>query len=359
VLYFKPQEVRQNDRENRLVLTNFSHFDQADQRVSTSTQDLNRLKNIVIPANNKYFQIDLALLSYVDSDLNKYTHYLEGLEDNWRPLQAQPSIQYNNLPQGRYTLHAKAISPTGKWSANEIVLGIIVKKAYYQQSWFYASLAALVASIFFLFYRNRAIQNLHLEKVRTALSRDLHDDVGGLLVGIALQMDIMQQQAPRTLKNQLSTIATTSRTAIRKMYDVLWAVDARNDHLGDLISHMQAYAIDFLEPLNIRFKFDTKDLNLDKRIAADVRQHLYLFYKECVHNAVKHSGTDEIHISIKYKKKKLHLEVRDFGQGLDVSKQSAYAGQGLQNLRARAKALKGKIQFLSDHGLSVLLSIEI
>jgi len=341
IVRFRPEEPERNLPAHRLVLTGFSTFARDGSLVRLPEDELNDLHKLIVPAGNKYFQLDFALLNYINSEENRYTYFLSGLEDDWRPMNKTPFLQYNNLPPGRYTLHIRALSPGGRWAANTLDLEVLVKEHWYQTTWFNLMASLILLSIVSLYFRLRFMQRLNLERMRNRISSDLHDEVGGVLSGIGMQMDLLESRAPETLRPYMQRIGESSRKAAMTMRDVIWSIDAGKDHLGDLVDRMKTVTVELLSPLDLAYSFDFTRLHPQQRIPVDVRQNMYLVFKETINNIIKHSRAARVDIRLAQENNMLVLEVQDDGIGFDMALISR--GHGLTNMRNRARRLNGSI----------------
>ena len=91
------------------------------------------------------------------------------------------------------------------------------------------------------------------------------------------------------------------------------------------------------------------------KLPMNVRKNIYLIFKEATNNMVKYSGADKASFSIKGKKNNLTMLIRDNGKGFDTSQYTN--GNGLRNMRSRAKELGG--HFMIDSGLGKGTTIEL
>ncbi|MEL6123086.1 MAG: hypothetical protein AAFR14_05150 [Bacteroidota bacterium] len=162
--------------------------------------------------------------------------------------------------------------------------------------------------------------------------------MGGLLAGIALQSDIAQVTST-TKQDQFSDIATLSRSAMNKMGDVLWSVDARRDTIGDLVTRMRDHAT-MLLPHEVEFKLEIQGLRYDKSIKTSYRKNIYLIYKEAMNNIVKHSSPSKVAVEI-INERKFIMTIQNDGLKTDPSHKPK--GQGLQNMYERAQEIDGQL----------------
>jgi signal transduction histidine kinase len=116
---------------------------------------------------------------------------------------------------------------------------------------------------------------------------------------------------------------------------------------------------DFLETVfpagSIHIDFQTKGLHFDQKITQVLRQNVYLIFKEAVNNAAKHSGADEVKISIINGNGKFKMEIVDNGAGIKVDERHG-RHHGIENMEMRAKRIGGELTINNlDKGMSVTL----
>jgi signal transduction histidine kinase len=211
-----------------------------------------------------------------------------------------------------------------------------------------AAAAALLLLGGWLFwqYRRRAAQRLAARDaaLRQRLAADLHDDVGNLLTQISLQSDLLREtnpQSPPQLLAHLQALSDTSRRATRQMADVVWGLHVAPDSLPALLTHMRDHAYQVLPPAGLAIDFGITPEVPALHPSAEVNQSLYLIYKECLHNAVKHAhGASRVVVRLSYEAGLLCLRVRDDAPG-PAAAPSRPGGQGLRNMRQRAEAVGG------------------
>jgi signal transduction histidine kinase len=104
---------------------------------------------------------------------------------------------------------------------------------------------------------------------------------------------------------------------------------------------------DFLETIfqagSVHIDFQTQGLHFEQKITQSLRQNIYLIFKEAVNNAAKHSGADEIKISLINGDGKFRMEILDNGTGIGtIEKHSGH--HGLENMEMRAKRIGGELK---------------
>ena len=219
--------------------------------------------------------------------------------------------------------------------------------------------AILAGVLFFVFYyRNRYKQKMEkrivVEQLRTKISADLHDDVGSLLTGLAMQSEILGNNAPTEIKNKLSRVSSLSRAAMLKMRDAVWVMDARKDNWQSLIDRIQEFASENFGTKNLRYNLRHENTSNKEEIEGVVRQHLYLISKEGITNILKHSNADTVDLYLSKKKDEVVLSIKDNGV---VTSEQGNAGLGLSNIKKRVEDLQGKLRIDTEDGYALTIKI--
>ena len=199
-----------------------------------------------------------------------------------------------------------------------------------------------------LLWRYRQRQRQRETNLRNRLAADLHDDVGTLLSQIALQSGLLQEGLADAAgqRQQLGEITEASRSAVRQLNDVVWSLDAHNDHLPDLLDRMRDYAYEVLGAAGLAVSFSLPENLPEPQLPVLLRRNLYLIYKESLHNILKHAhGATAVEVRLRYlagSPPQLLLEVRDNAPASAAAAgPGRRSGHGLRNMAARAEALGG------------------
>jgi signal transduction histidine kinase len=215
-------------------------------------------------------------------------------------------------------------------------------------------------------YRIRVERLLALERVRSRIAGDLHDDIGATLAQIAVLSEVVQtqiddQHAP--LRAPVARIAQTAREAIASMSDIVWAINPQKDSLHEMVRRMRRFANEVLPARGITFTITAPEV--DARLGADERRHIYLIFKEALNNVLRHAEADEVTIVLRMAHRKLHLEITDNGRGYTPRKSGLGGaggpdgpggadvesdGHGLISMARRAEALGGVFSIAAKPG---------
>ena len=83
---------------------------------------------------------------------------------------------------------------------------------------------------------------------------------------------------------------------------------------------------------------------------------MFLFFKEALHNVVKHARASQVRLRLEWRPALMRLEISDNGCGFDP--ESRFAGAGLSNMRHRAKALRAQLRIESAPGNGTRITLE-
>ena len=219
--------------------------------------------------------------------------------------------------------------------------------------------------------RTREERLRELERVRTRIAADLHDDIGSSLTKIVILSDVAQQKASENggqKSESLNAISDISNELVEAMSDIVWAINPRKDRLSELSHRMRRFASDMFTARNIKFQFRAAHSDDDLQLGANVRREVFLIFKESVNNVVKHSNCTEATAQFSIEDGRLTLQIKDNGQGFKPAALNEPAngvpirgGNGLPSMRQRATELGGefKVTTAEGQGTTVWLSVPI
>jgi hypothetical protein len=358
---FNPDDLLNSEKHIFLLLSEARYF---EPNARTQTVDQTYPDNgppLSISSTNRSCSFSMSLNNHAHPESNTFAYALEpanvhpGNEPTrWRQNGHDRKIQFEYLPAGKYTLRVRAASLAGMVS-NEFRINLLVREVFYKTGWFVAFTGLLFMSILYLFYRFRLNHAIRMEQLKTRLSSDLHDDVGSVLSGVAYQMELLEYSVGEETKPLVKQIAESSRRAMSRMRDVVWAIDARNRTFLDLTERMKEFADELLEPLNISCVFDFHALPMKKEVAASVRHDLLLIFKEFLTNSVKHAQADQVRVALGMHGNSIRMDLKDNGIGLQKDPESG-TGQGIKNMRMRAEKLNATFEITRENGFGIRIS---
>jgi signal transduction histidine kinase len=229
----------------------------------------------------------------------------------------------------------------------------------WQRWWFLLFVASFTALLIHATYRHRLSRVVELERLRTRIATDLHDELGSTLSQVAILAEVVRQRTPAAdgVHDSLARIAAASRESVDSMSDIVWAIDPTRDSAEDLDYRMRRLASDLLAPQNITINFAALDGEADQKLDAELRHAVYLVYKESLTNVVRHSHCTSVAISLEIAEHALVLSVGDNGQGFDLSGDGR--GVGLRSMRERARKIGGTLAVEASPGRGTMVTLRL
>lgn len=310
------------------------------------------------PSQNN-LQIDFSSLSPARATSLRYQYKLQGVDRDWSSQTEQRTVHYANLAAGSYRFLVRAVDSSGRSTLQPATVEFHIMSVVWQRWWFLGVVAMTIGCVVTLLYRYRVTYLLELERVRTHIASDLHDDIGASLSQIAVLSEVVRHRVGGTeaVSQPLSTIASTSRELVDSMSDIVWAINPKRDSLGDLAHRMRRFASDLFTANDIEFEFNPCETDRAIRLDADVRRQLFLIFKESTHNIVRHSGCSKAAIELRMEHHAVTLVLRDDGKGFDTTQ--THYGHGLSNMSRRAGKLGALLSVNSRPGGGTIVSLKV
>jgi signal transduction histidine kinase len=189
-----------------------------------------------------------------------------------------------------------------------------------------------------------------LDKERSRIAKDMHDDLGANLTRISLLGDLAEEQLgePEEARKSVRRMADTSREVVRSMDEILWALNPKNDTLENLASFLGDFAREHLELAGVLCRLEFSSQLPDCALTSEIRHNLLLAVKETFNNVVKHAEASEVHFRLGITGSNiLELSVADNGKGFSPAEQNS-EGDGLSNMPRRLESIGGQF-ILSSH----------
>lgn len=359
--FFDPEQVLKNRRPNaagKIVLTALSYFDRQTNAIVRATSGIDTLQKIILPAGERFLGLSIALTDHQTPEQHRFEYRVAGWPAHaaWAQMENH-RLHFDYLPSGNYTLCLRARNHYGALCQEEKAIRLVVRGYFYAQPWFIACCMALLGLVLYGLYRLRVAQLLRIERLRTVISSDLHDEVGGILSGVAMQADLLEDQVEERLQPIVRRIGYSCRNVATSLRDVVWAIDARQDNAAGLLLRMQDFAARTLALAHIETQWHTHAFTDKDFLTGQKRHHVYLIYKELATNCMRHSKSTKVTIELEKQRHALCLRFKDNGQGFDLGQPST--GMGLSNIRMRAEKIGATLRFWNDEGFGAELRVPI
>ncbi len=295
---------------------------------------------------------NIVAFEFAGVDLKKegirYTYYLEGQDKEWSEVSERNFVSYQLQP-GSYTFKVKAINKDGVSSLVPATISFTIKTPFWKQTWFLLLCLFIIMGIIYFIYKYRIRQLMKVEKLRSRISSDLHDDIGSTLSSISILSEVAIHEDDKQQSRQMvNEIKENSILLMEKMDDIIWSVNPGNDSMEELLLRIKRFAAQLFEAKNIDYTFEIDDRLKQSYLSMEYRQHIYLIIKEAVNNLVKYSECTNAAIEIKDENGILKVAVTDNGKGFDTTEKAL--GNGLMNMKTRSGMIGAELVIESHRG---------
>ena len=183
------------------------------------------------------------------------------------------------------------------------------------------------------------------EKERSALSRELHDELGGLLVAARMDVSWIEERVGgsdpellahfRRLQEALQEGVDLKRRVVENLrptlLDNLGLLPALRWQVADSCGRAGLHCIE---------NYPREELSLIPEASIAI----FRIVQESLTNIIKHAQAHNVEVSLETQAESLVITVRDDGVGLSDERREALRSHGLAAMRHRATALGGELR---------------
>jgi signal transduction histidine kinase len=186
---------------------------------------------------------------------------------------------------------------------------------------------------------------------RARVAREIHDGLAQYLFAVSTHATMLESGAP-----QKETIAKLKEAAQAAQQEARFAILALSTAAGN--APFDAALRRYVDFLTADGRLDV-DLEIDPTVslAPDEQIEVFRIVQEGLANVRKHANAGRAEVVIAMREGERYVSVSDDGDGFDG--QSAPAGQGLKNIRARAESIAGDATVQSRPGRGTTVEIAL
>lgn len=183
------------------------------------------------------------------------------------------------------------------------------------------------------------------ETERASLARELHDELGSMLVGISMELgrlrgkvsapDLLQDLS--LIKDLLSNAVQITRSVVHQLYPTVL------DNYG-LVAAIEWQVNEFSKHAGIEVELIVPASPIDAEQTFALAT--YRITQECLTNIAKHAGASRVHVELRADGDCLELTIRDNGKGLPGTTDTG--GHGIFGMMERARYLGGSLDLRGD-----------
>jgi signal transduction histidine kinase len=282
----------------------------------------------------------------------------------------QRVIGYGPLLPGNYTFRVLAANSDGIWNETGATVAFTVLPFFWETWWFKTFLLSAIggglalAVTFWLRHQHRLeVERLErgheMERERTRIARDMHDEIGSKLARISFLSEIAKGEAKSSgpAEGVVDSLSRTARELLQSLDRMLWAVNPRNDSLEKLSSYLNRYAAEYFQNTPVRCRLAFPENLPSVQLSAETRHNIFLAFEEALANTLKHSASTQVSAELTCHNGTIEIAIADNGRGFIMGTRTEAAptrdnGEhlGLSGMRDRLRSVGGECQVQSSPG---------
>lgn len=312
-----------------------------------------------LPHRQNRVDLRFAALSFRDPVSIRYQVRL--LPDReWRSTrgEGEPVFRFVDLRSGRHRAEVRASLDGRTWSPTPAVMAFEVHPPWYLRWWVLVLFAAAVVTLLALIYRARVTFLLGLERQRTRIAMDLHDEMGSGLGSVGILAGVLaHDELPRGERRRMAeSIADTAAELGAALSDIVWSLDPRASTLDELAGRLAEHGRRLFASQDVEFATRFPQGWPSARVAFPVRRNVLLIGLEALHNAAQHAQARRVVLSLTPRGPDWEFAVEDDGVGLPAPVRLE-AGVGLASMRHRAEEIGATIACDSSPGRGTIVRL--
>ncbi|MDO4556244.1 MAG: histidine kinase [Lachnospiraceae bacterium] len=191
-------------------------------------------------------------------------------------------------------------------------------------------------------------------KERNRIAREIHDNVGHMLSRSILMVGALT--AINKQENLTPSLTQLEETLHQAMNNVRVSVHDLHDDSVDLHASIEELTGSY-EGCPVHLDYD-----MSHHIPNEIKYSFISIVKEALVNIQKHSNATQVQIRLLEHPGLYQLIIEDNGTLSDSfqipeENDTAKQGMGLANMRNRVRSLNGSIQFQTEHGFSIFVTV--
>ncbi|HVV02393.1 MAG TPA: triple tyrosine motif-containing protein [Verrucomicrobiae bacterium] len=334
------------------------------------------------PGRGRVVEFTFTANSFLDAKRMRFRYRLVGGQNTWTPETTERTIHYINLRPGDYRFEVIGANEHNTWSPVPAVFQFRIEPHFWQTTAFYilcfcaAAALALGIQAYRLRWQRRLLaleQQKALANERSRIARDLHDDLGTALTGLALELDVAGRDATKgnSVPERLHESAARTRSLAERMRQVVWTVNPKCDNVASLATFLEQQVEQFFRHDGVRLRIDFPDEIPEVYLGSEARYQLALVVREALTNVIRHANAVEVILKIELRDghglngtrsgpsasedsaRLLIVTIKDNGRGFPAGNKG---GNGLSNMRDRLSKIGGTCEISSTPGAGTTVS---
>jgi signal transduction histidine kinase len=203
-------------------------------------------------------------------------------------------------------------------------------------------------------------EKLAVVEERQRLARDLHDSAIQALYGLVLSAEGAGRKLAEgqvgLVGERLREIRQTAHSALHEMRSLIFELRPPDLEKEGLVAALRGRLESVEDRAGVRTSLKVEG---DGRLPHSLEAGVYRVVQEALNNALKHSGAEQVTVTLKIGPEQVELEVADDGIGFDTLASQSGGGLGLRGMHERAAELGGRLSLQSTPSQGTRVRLEV
>jgi ligand-binding sensor domain-containing protein/signal transduction histidine kinase len=338
------------------------------EEVTTESDTIVPSDGLELPLGDRKIEIQYTAVTFVGAERIQFRFQLEGYDKAWIEAGTRRKAYYTNLAPGEYTFKVVSSTREGTWNPVPAAMTFVIPPFVWETTWFRLTAGGSVLLIIFGVTRyvstralKQRLKNLEaqqaLERERSRISKDMHDEVGASLSQIAILSELLGKniESREAALSYLKKISATAHDVVGSLDEIVWFINPKHDTLESLMFYLREYFANYFESVEIHCRFEYPDSFPSAKLSPDIRRNIFLVAKEAANNIIKHAGASEVLVRVSCENETLSITIEDNGKGVPSRNLSAF-GNGLKNMQRRMEEIGGTFVIATSDGNGTRIS---
>lgn len=197
------------------------------------------------------------------------------------------------------------------------------------------------------------------EAERRAIARELHDEVGQILTGLSLSLEMVNRPPLEQIPSRLAHARSLVSELLQQVREM--SLQLRPPMLDDLglLPTLRWYFDRYTTQTGIQVAF--KHAGLERgRFGNDIEVGVYRMVQEALTNAARYAETHEVVVRLWVSQAVIGVQIADEGRGFDpVAALASHTSSGLAGMQERLRLLGGELAIDAAPGQGSCLTVEL
>ena len=210
------------------------------------------------------------------------------------------------------------------------------------------------------------------EDERTRIAREIHDELGSLLVALKMDVGWLDKRLGEQQQRGADAAQTMRENMRSKCQNMSRQIETAVDNVGRIITDLRPSILDhqglwaaldwqaheFVQSAELQL-----DWQMDVAQAAPINEQaaigIFRIFQEMLSNVGRHAKASRVAITLQANPQAIHIAVQDNGCGAESAAFEAADAYGVMGMRERARHLGGNIAITSKKGFGSAFHLHI